>query len=138
MSITAFSTLAAVRSKLPYDPASAFVPVALVGKSPLVLVVSNDVPAHSVDEFLAHVKKQAAGKLNYASPGIGSVHHLTMELFQQETGVSMTHVPYKATSGVLNDRLRAKSRPVSWYCRQRHRWSRPARCACWPRCRIAG
>lgn len=103
MSITAFSTLAAVRSKLPYDPASAFVPVALVGKSPLVLVVSNDVPAHSVDEFLAHVKKQAAGKLNYASPGIGSVHHLTMELFQQETGVSMTHVPYKATSGVLND-----------------------------------
>jgi len=103
MSITAFSTLAAVRPKLPYDPATAFAPVVLVGKSPLVLIVSNDVPAKTVGEFLGYVKKLPPGKLNYASPGVGSVHHLTMELFQQEAGVEMTHVPYKATSGVLND-----------------------------------
>lgn len=103
MSITAFSTLAAVRNNLPYNPATAFAPVELVGKSPLVLIVSNDVPAKTVGEFLDYVKKQPPGKLNYASPGVGSVHHLTMELFQQVNGVQMTHVPYKATSGVLND-----------------------------------
>lgn len=103
MSITAFSTLAAVRSNLPYDPATAFAPVALVGKSPLALIVSNDVPAASVGEFLGYLRKLPPGKFNYASPGVGSVHHLTMELFQQENGVKMTHVPYRATSSVLND-----------------------------------
>jgi tripartite-type tricarboxylate transporter receptor subunit TctC len=103
MSTTAFSTLAALRSNLPYDPDKGFTPVVLVGKSPLVLVTTNEIPAKTVPEFLDYVKKQPPGRLNYASPGVGSVHHLTMELFQQETGVSLTHVPYKGTSGVLND-----------------------------------
>jgi tripartite-type tricarboxylate transporter receptor subunit TctC len=102
-SATAFSTLAALRPKLPYDPVKDFSPIVLLGTSPLVLVVTNSVPAKTVREFIDYVKKQPPGSLDYASPGVGSVHHLTMELFKQETGINMTHVPYKGTSGALND-----------------------------------
>lgn len=102
-SATAFSTLPALRTKLPYDPIKSFSPVVLLGSSPLVLVVTNSVPAKTVSEFVAHVRKQPPGKLNYASPGLGSVHHLTMELFKQQTGLFLTHIPYKGTGGALND-----------------------------------
>jgi tripartite-type tricarboxylate transporter receptor subunit TctC len=50
-----------------------------------------------------YAKKQPAGSLNYASPGVGGVQHLTMELFMQEAGIKMLHVPYKSMSGALND-----------------------------------
>ena len=102
-SATAFSTLAALRPKLPYDPIKDFSPVVLMGTSPLVLVVTNSLPAKNVRELIDHVKKQPPGRLNYASPGIGGVQHLTMELFKQETGIYLTHIPYKAMSGALND-----------------------------------
>ncbi len=102
-SATALSTLSALRPKLPYDPIKSFSPVVLLGSSPLVLVVTNSVPAKTVAEFVAYAKKQPPGKLNYASPGLGSVHHLTMELFKQQTGLYLTHIPYKGTGGALND-----------------------------------
>ena len=102
-SATAFSTLPALRPKLPYDPIKSFTPVVLLGSSPLVLVVTNSVPAKTVPEFVAYAKKQPPGKMNYASPGLGSVHHLTMEMFKQQTGLFLTHIPYKGTSGALND-----------------------------------
>ena len=102
-SATAFSTLPALRDKLPYDPVKNFSHVVLLGKSPLVLVVANSVPAKTVKEFIDHVRRQPPGRLNYASPGMGSVHHLTMELFKQQTGLHLTHIPYKGTSGALND-----------------------------------
>jgi len=99
---TAFGTLAAVNPKLPYDPQRSFAPVMLIGTSPLSLVVTNYFPAKTVKEFVALVKKQP-GDLNYATSGTGSVFHLTMELFQHETGTKMVHVPYKGTTGVMND-----------------------------------
>ncbi len=102
-SATAFSTLPALKPQLPYDPLKNFVPVVLLGNSPLVLAVANGVPATTVREFIEHVKKQPPGTINYASPGAGSVHHLTMELFKQQTGLTLTHVPYKGTAGALND-----------------------------------
>lgn len=102
-SATAFSTLPALRRKLPYDPIKSFSPVVLLGSSPLVLVVTNSVPAKTVREFIDYVKKQPPGQLNYASPGLGSVHHLTMEMFKQQTGLYLTHIPYKGTGGALND-----------------------------------
>lgn len=102
-SATAFSTLAALRPKLPYDPIKNFSPIVLLGTSPLVLIVTNSIPAKTVREFIDHVKKQPPGSLNYASPGVGSVHHLTMELFKQETGINLTHIPYKGTATALND-----------------------------------
>lgn len=102
-SATAFSTLPALRPNLPYDPIKSFSPVVLLASSPLVLVVTNSVPAMTVREFIDYVKKQPPGKVNYASPGLGSVQHLTMELFQQQTGLHLTHIPYKGTAGALND-----------------------------------
>lgn len=102
-SATAFSTLPALHPKLSYDPINSFSPVVLLGSSPLVLVVTSSMPAKTVREFIDYAKKQPPGKLNYASPGLGSVHHLTMELFKQQTGLSLTHIPYKGTGGALND-----------------------------------
>lgn len=99
---TAFGTLAAVNPKLPYDPQRSFAPVILIGTSPLSLVVSNYFPAKTVKELIALAKRQP-GDLNYASSGTGSVFHLTMELLQHETGTRMVHVPYKGTTGVMND-----------------------------------
>jgi tripartite-type tricarboxylate transporter receptor subunit TctC len=100
---TSFSTLPALRAKLPYDPLKNFAPIVLLGASPLVLIVANKVPAKTVREFVDYAKKQPAGSLNYASPGLGGVQHLTMELFMQEAGIKLLHVPYKSMAGALND-----------------------------------
>jgi tripartite-type tricarboxylate transporter receptor subunit TctC len=99
---TAFGTLAAINPKLPYDPVKSFAPVMLVGTSPLSLLVSNNFPAKTVKELIARAKERP-GELNYASAGTGSVFHLAMELLQHEAGTRMVHVPYKGTTGVVND-----------------------------------
>ncbi len=99
---TAFGTLAAMKPKLPYDPDKSFAPVMLLGTSPLSLLVSNNFPAKTVKELITRAKERP-GELNYASAGTGSVFHLAMELLQHEAGTRMVHVPYKGTTGVVND-----------------------------------
>lgn len=99
---TTYGTLAAINPKLPYDPIKSFVPVSLLGTSAMTLVVNNKFPANNVSEFVEQLKKQP-GAVNYASPGAGGSQHLAMELFKQETGTNMLHVPYKGSAGVLND-----------------------------------
>jgi tripartite-type tricarboxylate transporter receptor subunit TctC len=80
---------------LPYDPAKDFVPLALIATVPFVLVVNNDLPVHSVREFIAYAKAHP-GELSYGSTGNGSPFHLNAELFSAMAGVRMVHVPYKA------------------------------------------
>ena len=99
---TTYGTLAATNTKLPYDPIKSFAPVSLLGTSAMTLVVNNSFPAASVREFVAQVK-QRPGVYNYASPGIGSSQQLAMELFKQETGTNLVHVPYKGSAGALSD-----------------------------------
>jgi tripartite-type tricarboxylate transporter receptor subunit TctC len=99
---TAFGTLAAMNPKLPYQPDKSFAPVMLLGTSPLSLVVSNNFPAKTVRELVEQAKKRP-GEINYASAGTGSVFHLSMELLQRDAGTKMIHVPYKGTTGVIND-----------------------------------
>ena len=99
---TSFGTLAAINPKLPYDPIKSFAPVSLLGTSAMTLVVNNNFPAANVREFVERIKKQP-GVVNYASPGIGSSQQLGMELFKQETGTNMVHVPYKGSAGALSD-----------------------------------
>jgi tripartite-type tricarboxylate transporter receptor subunit TctC len=99
---TSHGTIPAVNSNLPYDPVKSFAPVALLGTSAMTLVVNNDFPAKSVRELVEQAKKQP-GVINYASPGAGSSQHLAMELFKQEAGINLVHVPYKGTAGALND-----------------------------------
>jgi tripartite-type tricarboxylate transporter receptor subunit TctC len=99
---TTYVTVAAVNPKLSYDPIRSFAPVCLLGTSAMTLVVNSKFPANSVREFVEQVKKQP-GVVNYASPGAGSSQQLAMELFKQETGTQMVHVPYKGSAGALND-----------------------------------
>lgn len=89
-------------SKLPFDPVKDFDAVALLGVSPLVLVVNADVPARSVDEFIA-LAKAKPDSLSYASAGAGTPHHLAGELFKAMAGVSIMHVPYKGGAPAAMD-----------------------------------
>ena len=99
---TSFGTIPALQPKLPFDPVKSFAPVSLLGTSAMTLVTSNKFSAGTVREFVEQVQKQP-GVVNYASPGTGSSQHLAMELFKQETGTNMVHVPYKGSAGALND-----------------------------------
>ena len=78
----------------PYDPATAFSPIIEVARGPYIWMVKPDVPAKNLKEFIAWAKANP-GKVNYGSPGQGSVHHLAGELFKRAAGIDMVHVPYK-------------------------------------------
>src|SRR3954470_12902517 len=82
----------AVRAKLPFDPANAFIPVAMIARAPIVLAVHPSVPVKTVKEFIALAKKR---NLTYSSSGTGGNNHIAMELLSQAAGIKMTHVPYK-------------------------------------------
>jgi tripartite-type tricarboxylate transporter receptor subunit TctC len=79
-------------------------PVAAIVRFPNVMVVNPSVPAKSLPEFIAYAKANP-GKLNMASPGIGSTPHLNGELFKMMTGVDMVHVPYRSVAAVMTDML---------------------------------
>jgi len=87
--------------KLNFDP-TAFEPVAIMTAVPNLLVVSPNVAAGSVQEFVA-LAKANPGKLNFASQGIGTTPHLSGELFNRLAGTKLVHVPYKGTSQAVND-----------------------------------
>jgi tripartite-type tricarboxylate transporter receptor subunit TctC len=89
---------------LPYDPLKDLTPVALVASAPLVFVVKADSPYKNLADLVAAAKAKP-GSLNFASPGNGTVTHLTGELLQKEAGVTFTHVPYKGGSMAMTDLL---------------------------------
>src|SRR5215469_1933513 len=91
-----------VHKQLPYDPATDFVPLAMVAGAPFVLIVNPALPVHSVKELIAYAKAHP-GKLSYGSGGVGAPHHLYAELLKSMAGISMTHVPYKGSLPALND-----------------------------------
>jgi tripartite-type tricarboxylate transporter receptor subunit TctC len=82
-----------VYAKLDYDPVKDFAPVGLMAVSPYLLVVHPSVPAKTLQELVALAKKQP-GKLNYASAGVGSTTHLSMEMLKSVSGTYMLHIPY--------------------------------------------
>ena len=88
--------------KLSYDPAKDLLPVTLAAISPGVMVVHPSIPVKNVKELIAFTKVRP-GELFYSSSGQGSGQHLTMALFTQMTGLSMTHVPYKGTAPSITD-----------------------------------
>ncbi len=77
-------------------------PVSFLGSGMMGLVVNASVEANSVAEFVA-LARANPGKMSYGSSGIGGVHHLTMEAFLQEKGLSMVHIPYPSASPLLSD-----------------------------------
>ena len=92
----------ALYEKLPFDTRKDIVPVADIGITPNVLVVTNSLPAKTAAEFLAYAKKNP-GKINYGSGGIGSAGHLAMELFEESAHFQATHVPYKGSGPAITD-----------------------------------
>ena len=88
--------------KLPYDSIKSFAPVSLLATAPLILCVTNSLPANSVKELIA-LAKAKPGQLTFASSGIGAAAHLTTELLMLTTGIKMVHVPYKGTAPALQD-----------------------------------
>jgi tripartite-type tricarboxylate transporter receptor subunit TctC len=80
--------------KLPYDPAKAFAPVAILGTGPNVLTVFPGLPVNSVKELIA-LAKAKPGQLNYAAAGVGSFMHLSGELFKMMAGVDIVGVQFK-------------------------------------------
>jgi tripartite-type tricarboxylate transporter receptor subunit TctC len=93
-----------VYKALPYNPATDFVPLAMVAESPFVLVVNNDLPVKTIPELIAYAKANP-GKLSFGSGGPGAPHHLFAELFASMAGIKMTHVPYRGSLPALNDVL---------------------------------
>jgi len=87
---------------LRYDPETDLTPIVLVEKGPLVLVVNPNSPYKTVQDIVAAAKAKP-GSLTFSSGGIGGSHQLSAELFQQNAGIEMIHVPYKSGSAGLTD-----------------------------------
>ena len=90
--------------KLPYDVLRQLTPVILVTNTTSVLTVHPSVPAKSVKDLIALAQARPA-KLTYGTPGIGTVSHLTWEMFSHRAGVRLLHVPYKGSAQSTNDFL---------------------------------
>lgn len=88
--------------KLPYDAVKDFTPIGMIGGTPNVLVVNADVPAKDFKQFVAYAKANPS-KISYGSAGAGSLTHLTMELFKQQVGAFMLHVPYRGIAPAFTD-----------------------------------
>lgn len=92
---------AGLYDRLPYDTRD-ILPIAYVGATPNVLVVTNELPVKTVADFLA-LAKAKPGSINYGSGGIGSAGHIAMEVLQAATGIHLTHVPYKGSGPAIID-----------------------------------
>ena len=87
---------------LRYDPETDLTPIVLIEKGPLVLVVNPNSPYKTVQDIVTAAKAKP-GSLTFSSGGIGGSHQLSAELFQQNAGIEMIHVPYKSGSAGLTD-----------------------------------
>ena len=94
----------AVYKSLPYDPVKDFAPVTMTTAYPYILVVNSELPARSLQEFVA-LAKSKPGAMNYGSTGVGAANHLVAELFNSKAGLKMTHVPYRGTALAVGDLL---------------------------------
>src|SRR5258705_12825222 len=82
---------------LDYDPIRSFAPIAILTASPMVLVVNPAVPANSMQELVAYAKANP-GKINFASPGVGTQPHILGEQFKFTGGIDMLHVSYRGAA----------------------------------------
>jgi tripartite-type tricarboxylate transporter receptor subunit TctC len=91
-----------IYSKLPFDIAKDFSPIAQIASVPMLLAINQEVPAKDLKEFIA-LAKAKPGSLNYSTPGLGTPQHIAFEVFNFDAGVKVTHVPYKGTSPSIVD-----------------------------------
>lgn len=91
-----------VIKSLPFDPIADITPIAVIGATPVVVVVNPRLPARNATEMAALLKARP-GQYNYGSSGNGTILHLAAELFVDEIGVKINHVPYKGVGPMLTD-----------------------------------
>jgi len=95
---------ASLYPRLPFDPVKDLVPVTLTSWGQLLLVANPKAGFTSAGDLIRAAKARP-GRINYASPGVGTPHHLSMELFKATNGVFLTHIPYRGTAGAVTDVL---------------------------------
>jgi tripartite-type tricarboxylate transporter receptor subunit TctC len=91
-----------VYKTIPFDPVADITPIAIVGSTPIVLLVNPKVPAKNVQELIALMKAKP-DELNYASSGNGTILHLATAMFLDQAGVTAKHIPYKGVGPMLTD-----------------------------------
>jgi tripartite-type tricarboxylate transporter receptor subunit TctC len=101
-----------LQKNFPFDPKTAFAPVALVVDTTLLLAVHESIPAKNVAELVDYAKRNP-GKLSFGSAGVGSGHHIAGELLKQKTGIDITHIPYRGSGPAIQD-LVAGHIPISF------------------------
>jgi tripartite-type tricarboxylate transporter receptor subunit TctC len=89
---------------VPFNPVRDFAPVSMTAWGTLMLVASPKSGIKTLDELIARAKAKPSD-ISYGSPGVGTPHHMAMELFNSQTQLSMLHVPYKGTAGYTTDLL---------------------------------
>ena len=97
---SSYPATAAVREKLPFDPARAIVPIAMIARAPMMVAIHPSVPAKTVKELVALAKKDPGG-LKYSSSGTGGNNHFSGALFASGAGIKLTHIPYKGISQAM-------------------------------------
>jgi tripartite-type tricarboxylate transporter receptor subunit TctC len=91
---SSYTVTPALNPKLPYNTEKDFAPISLINTNAMVFLVHPGVAANTLTEFVALAKKEPR-KFNYASPGVGSQTHLTIELLSRRTGIKLVHIPYR-------------------------------------------
>src|ERR1700722_1083168 len=102
LSPTPLSTLPAMGKPLPFDVPASFAPITVVATGPFVIVANKDAPFRTINELIAYAKARP-GQVSYASVGVGSPHHMLMELFKSKVGIDIVHVPYKGAASQMQD-----------------------------------
>lgn len=102
--VTTFSIAPQLNPKTGVDPINDFTPIARLGGTNFFLVVGASFPAKTMREWIDEVKRNP-GKYRYASAGIGTPHHIFMELLKKQFGLDITHVPYKGSVEAMPDLL---------------------------------
>jgi tripartite-type tricarboxylate transporter receptor subunit TctC len=103
--MTTYAVNPSMFEKLSYDPLKDLVPVTMTAKFDFLLVVNaNVLPVHNLQELVAIAQKTPAG-LNYASPSVGTTHHLATELLARETGMKLVAITYKGGGPAVQDLL---------------------------------
>ena len=102
--VTADAINATLYTKLDFDFVGDLVPVAGVIQLPMVILVNPSFPAKTLPEFIAYAKANP-GKINFASPGVGTPMHVAIELLKMRAGIDMVHVPYRGPAPAFTDLL---------------------------------
>lgn len=91
-------------AKVPYDTLKDFAPVTIVAATPQIITAYPSLPVRSLNEVVA-LARRTPGNLSMATPGIGGISHLTLEIFKSLAKIDIEHVPYKGTGAALTEAM---------------------------------